>query len=77
MTRTQDAMVRQGCLALAIAMPRVNLFMIVPFEGAWVCSWTEARDRCGERVSPHVVNHVVIPVLAQREGRALMIRARV
>ena len=24
-------MVRHGCLALAIAMPRVNLFMIVPF----------------------------------------------
>ena len=26
-------MVRQGCLALAMAMPRVNLSMIVPFEG--------------------------------------------
>ena len=35
-TRTQPAMVRQGCLALVIAMPRVNLSMIVPFEGAWV-----------------------------------------
>ena len=29
-------MVRQGCLALVIAMPRVNLSMILPFEGAWV-----------------------------------------
>ena len=28
-------MVRHGCLALAIAMPRVNLSMILPFEGAW------------------------------------------
>ena len=28
-------MVRQGCRALAMAMPRVNLSMIVPFEGAW------------------------------------------
>jgi hypothetical protein len=31
--RIQLAKVRQGCLALAIAMPRVNLFMSVPFEG--------------------------------------------
>ena len=30
-TSTQLVMVRQGCLALAIAMARVNLFMIVPF----------------------------------------------
>ena len=34
-TRTQAAMVRQGCLALAIAMPRVNLSMVLPFV-AWV-----------------------------------------
>ena len=30
-TTTQVAMVRQGCLALAMAMLRVNLFMVVPF----------------------------------------------
>jgi hypothetical protein len=30
-TTTQLAMVRQGCLALATAMLRVNLFMVVPF----------------------------------------------
>ena len=30
-TRTQPAMVRHGCLALAMAMLRVNLFMVVPF----------------------------------------------
>jgi len=30
-TRTQLAMVRQGCLALAMAMLRVNLFIVVPF----------------------------------------------
>ena len=30
-TTTQLAMVRHGCLALAMAMLRVNLFMIVPF----------------------------------------------
>jgi len=30
-TATQVAMVRQGCLALAMAMLRVNLFMVVPF----------------------------------------------
>ena len=30
-TTTQAAMVRQGCLALAMAMLRVNLFMVVPF----------------------------------------------
>ena len=30
-TTTQLAMVRHGCLALAMAMPRVNLFMMVPF----------------------------------------------
>ena len=36
MTRTQAATVRQGCLALAMAMPRVNVSMIVPFEGVWV-----------------------------------------
>ena len=35
MTRIQVAIVRQGRLALAIAMPRVNLSMILPFEGAW------------------------------------------
>ena len=35
-TRAQVAMVRQGCLALAIAMPRVNLSMIVPLQDAWV-----------------------------------------
>jgi hypothetical protein len=28
--------VRQGCRALAMAMPRVNLSMIVPFPCAWV-----------------------------------------
>ena len=35
-TRTQLVMVRHGCLALAAEMPRVNLSMILPFEGAWV-----------------------------------------
>jgi hypothetical protein len=30
-TSTQLVRVRQGCLALAIAMARVNLFMVVPF----------------------------------------------
>ena len=30
-TSTQLVTVRQGCLALAIAMARVNLFMVVPF----------------------------------------------
>jgi hypothetical protein len=30
-TAAQVAMVRQGCLALAMAMLRVNLFMVVPF----------------------------------------------
>jgi hypothetical protein len=35
----QLAMVRQGCLALAMAMLRVNLFMMVPFAdpgGSWI-----------------------------------------
>ena len=36
MTRTQVAMVRQGCLALAMAMPRVNLSMIVPLRWSGV-----------------------------------------
>ena len=49
-TRTQPAMVRQGCRALVIAMPRVNLSMIVPLRCVrGRCSWTQARDRCGER----------------------------
>ena len=33
-TRTQVAIVRQGCRALAMATPRVNLSMIVPL--GWV-----------------------------------------
>ena len=35
-TTTQVAMVRQGCLALAMAMPRVNLSMVVPFGDGWM-----------------------------------------
>ena len=60
-TRTQLAMVRQGCLALAIATARVN-----PVHGrvglrAAAVSGCERRNRCGERSSPHVVSRVVIP----------------
>ena len=67
--RTSDpgAMVRHGCLALAIATPRVNLSMVVPFGSGGVLSHgPEARQRCGERSSPHVVSGVVISVPGQR-----------
>ncbi len=37
-------MVRHGCRALAIAMPRVNLSMIVPFGR---CGWAAASLAAG------------------------------
>src|SRR4051812_39688694 len=62
-TTTQVATVRQGCLALAMAMLRVNLFMVVPLRSSGGCLMDrEARQRCGERGSPHVVSDRVISV---------------
>ena len=53
MTRTQEAMVRQGCLALVMAMLRVNLSMVVPFE-VWVdvAGGPRARRMTETRGSP-------------------------
>ena len=56
-------MVRQGCLALAIAMPRVNLSMIVPFGGG--CDWvslaasTRTTETSGQAEVAHLLQQPV------------------
>ena len=45
-TTTQVPMVRHGCLALAMAMPRVILSMILPFDG-W--GWLRPSTRIAMR----------------------------